>query len=186
MHLVLFFFAALLFLNRPKLADHPPITVDIQYPKTTEHARVRGLGRVARPKPDVSLNDIGLKADFRARDPAADESMPGLPGGWDLDNPDPSVARFNQYVYEVVQRQLDFESRWLQERPRGTVKMRIWFDEKGNYLMTQSKFDAIDARFQKIVERALKNAFETPVPRTFVYSKKSFYIDREVYVRGTI
>src|SRR5689334_272024 len=107
MHILLFFLAAFLFLKAP-MPHVEPITVEVQYPKTESHPRVRGLGHpVVQTQPKVSLDDLGLRPDARPDEQAKSDPVPGEAGGWDLDNSDPKIARFNQYIYTVIQRQLD-------------------------------------------------------------------------------
>jgi hypothetical protein len=98
-------------------------------------------------------------------------------------NPDPRIARFNQYVYNKVQGWLDRDRDLNHDQIYGTVKVRIWFDADGNYLEAETVYDAIDPNFQKIVERALRKAFNMPIPHPYLYLNKKFSIERMVVIR---
>lgn len=141
----------------------------------------------------VSLSDLGMRLDTSERPSQESSNLPTQTenntydtpdlGGWDLMNPDPRVARFNQYVYNVVQGWLDRDSSQNTQVLTGTVKIRVWFDGDGNYLENETNYDAIDPQFQKIVERALKKSFSRPIPHPFLYTHKKFSIDRMVVLR---
>lgn len=152
--------------------------------------RARSASRASRPP--VTLDDLGMTFDPVAiarqaqsetapadavdnRDPQGD--------GWDLLNPDPKVARFNQYLYNVVQRELDRESQLGLRQFLGTVKIKLWFDTEGNYLAERTDFKAIDSEFRELVARSLKRAFARPIPKQYVYLDHTFSVQREVYVR---
>jgi hypothetical protein len=137
----------------------------------------------------VSLSDLGMRLDTRtsASDSSPtdtrNESEVASDDDWDVLNPDPRVARFNQYVYNVVQGWLDRDA-YMNTKPlTGTVKIRVWFDENGNYLEKETIYEAIDPDFQAIVARALRKAFSVPIPRPYLISKKKFFIIRTVVIR---
>jgi hypothetical protein len=194
---------ALLFfwVGRPPLMVDPPIEVDYQTakeskmnPETQRHGKADGTGRGAwAPRSKVTLSDLGMRFDptrpERVRDESSEDMRRGAEtfdptAGWDLMNPDPRIMRFNLYVYNTVQRQLDRESMQNQIRLTGTVKVKIWFDAEGNYLSAETQYQAIDPDFQKIVERSLRLAFMNPIPTPYMYKKEKFFIEREVYVRN--
>jgi len=61
--------------------------------------------------------------------------------------------------------------------------VRIWFDENGNYLETETVYDAADPNFQMIVARALRKSFAVPIPKPFLYIHRKFSIERMVVIR---
>jgi hypothetical protein len=137
----------------------------------------------------VSLSDLGMRLNT---DPVQEATNPQEmrpstettdDDGWDIMNPDPRVARFNQYIYNTVQGWLDRDA-YLNSKPLyGTVKLKIWFTKNGEYLENETIFDAIDEDFREIVKRALRKSFTNPIPHPFLYQKEKFFIIRQVVVR---
>lgn len=184
--------------GRPPVLVDPPITVEVkesnsqQRSESARHGKASGRGdRAFETPPRVSLADLGMSMNDLTRPREVEDSgevRSGAEtfdptGGWDLMNPDPKIMRFNLYVYNTVQRQLDLESMRNQIRLTGTVKVKIWFDADGNYLAAETVYQAIDPDFQAIVDRALRAAFAQPVPRPYLYKREKFFIEREVFVR---
>ena len=137
----------------------------------------------------VSLSDLGMRFSTdplpEPAETAQSTPSPDVPNndGWDVMNPDPKIARFNQYIYNTVQGWLDRDAYMNTEKMYGTVKVKIWFDENGNYLENETVYDAIDPNFKRIVQRALSKSFAVPIPRPFLYVHKKFSIERMVVVR---
>lgn len=185
--------ASLLYLFRGSpIPLDPPISVQINEPspqdatgrsrKRVTQNQVHPTSKTAR---QVTLDDLGVKMTYSAREFPEETSVKqdADDGGWDLMNPDPKVAGFNQYIFSTIQRRLDYESMNNRRMLTGTVKVRLWFDPDGNFLFDETEYQAIDPDFQRIVARALFAAFQSPVPRPYLYSKEKFYVDREVFFR---
>jgi hypothetical protein len=196
-HGLLLAFVYWFFLNRdPRPQDQDLIAVEYPSPKrVSPHSDAsrgsRSDSTAASTSHRVRLEDLGVR--FSPLAPAPETHEPqghadsavaqDFTGGWDLLNPDPKRARFNRYIYQTVQRWLDHESMMNRLQLTGTVKVRIWFDGEGNYLASQTQYRAVDSDFQRIVDRALQLAFQEPVPKAFLFTDQTFFIDREVYVR---
>ncbi len=134
----------------------------------------------------VSLKDLGLRINHDVKpDEAAPDQAQEVPDedSWDVMNPDPKVAQFNQYIYRTVQGWLDRDSSVDMDPIYGTVKVRIWFDENGNWLENETVYQAVDPNFQRIVARALRKSFAAPVPKPYLYLHHKFFIERMVRIR---
>lgn len=135
----------------------------------------------------VSLADLGMRLNTQSGpsdyEPTHENSVPDGNDTSDILNPDPRVARFNQYVYNKVQGWLDRDAYMNPRTLTGTVKLKIWFDGDGNYLEEETLFEAIDPEFKEIVARALRKAFSTPIPRPYLYIREKFFIERMVRIR---
>jgi hypothetical protein len=192
--LALFYF---LWTHRPEVSPKSdPIVVEYsgqkEHAPTARHLNPGSPTRRAAPRGrrSVTLSDLGMRFDpleapsepAPGSDAAVDNKDP-QGDGWDLLNPDPKIARFNQYVYNVVQTELDRESGPMAQRLLGTVKVTLWFDQDGNYLDDRTKYAAIDSSFREIVRRSLKRAFARPIPKPFLYLARVFSIQREVFIR---
>lgn len=186
--------------HRPELLREEPIQVEFADPRsglkerraTERHLTPGAPSRRAAPRGRraVTLSDLGMRFDPLAVPseplPGSDEAVDNKDpqgDGWDLLNPDPKIARFNQYIYNVVQTELDREGGPMAHQLLGTVKVTLWFDADGNYLEDQTKYAAIDETFREIVARSLRRAFARPVPRPYLYLDRKFSIQREVFIR---
>jgi hypothetical protein len=157
--------------------------------RKTERSMSRGASA------GISLGDLGMHmAPLESHvEPEYDSNVPSqtdgqsrdfVPDGdWDLLNPDPRLARFNQYIYKTVQGWLDRDAYLNTERIYGTVKVKIWFSPEGEYLENETLFEFQDENFKAIVARALRKSFNRPVPRAFLSKKEKFYIERSVVIR---
>jgi hypothetical protein len=157
----------------------------------SEKARVHPTETAPKRSHEVSLSDLGMRLNtdpVPEQNNTPEESRPSADAanddeGWDVMNPDPRVARFNQYIYNTVQGWLDRDA-YLNSKPLyGTVKLKIWFTKDGEYLEDETIFDAIDEDFREIVKRALRKSFANPIPHPFLYQKEKFSIVRQVVVR---
>ena len=161
------------------------VKVKIKNEKELSHTSVNHHGH------SVSLSDLGMRLDTSSK-PESDrqgarspfESAPESGSDdWDVLNPDPRVARFNQYIYNTVQGWLDRDSYLNQQKLYGTVKIKIWFTKDGEYLENETNFEAIDSDFEQIVRRALRKSFMNPIPRPFLFQHDKFFIVRTVVLR---
>ncbi|MBS1959061.1 MAG: hypothetical protein JST80_06275 [Bdellovibrionales bacterium] len=151
------------------------------------------LARSARKAEGVTLSDLGMQFNpleyVAPNSRSSPESFYTGPStvnddsGWDLLNPDPRIARFNQYLYNTVQGWLDRESYLITGTLTGTVKIKMWFDAEGNYLENETVYDAIDPDFKRIVQISLHNSFLRPIPKPYLFTNKKFSIQRQVVLR---
>ena len=142
----------------------------------------------------ITLGSLAMRMDYRTPTASAQDFYQPMPEShigqaepaddWDTMNPDPRVARFNQYIYNTVQGWLDRDAPSNHQMLTGIVKLRIWFSADGEYLEKETVFDAVDPNFQAIVERALRKSFMNPIPKIYLTQKKKFFIDRTVVLRN--
>lgn len=168
--------------------------VDHQKPKKDKIPLVKkGTSQTSKSKTDrmaiPSLSSLAMR--MTPQTPLQEEEQPRGDKGdsetqdaWDMLNPDPRQARFNQYLYYTVQGWLDRDAYLNTQKIYGTVKLKIWFTEKGEWLEDETEFDAIDDNFKGIVRRALRKSFERPIPLAYITQKHKFFIVRTVVVRG--
>ena len=190
----------LLTLQPQERPDSSPIQIDSITPKKSQERVAKRSKSVPVSQPQthaktsdsshVSLSDLGMRFSYEPSVPqnaakSAAETPADIPddNGWDIMNPDPRVARFNQYIYNTVQGWLDRDAPQNPAHMTGSVKVRIWFDADGNYLENETVYDAIDPDFQKVVARALHKSFINPIPHPFLYIHKKFSIERVVVLR---
>ncbi len=187
---------ALLINQNIEVGDHGSTTIQVDTVSPAKHKYSKNENSRAashaqpstRSQNRISLSDLGLKLNHTPLPPVNEESESSPPaasddGGWDTLNPDPRIARFNQYVYNTVQGWLDRDAYLNHQRLTGTVKVKIWFDKDGNFLEDETVYEAIDPDFKKIVERALKKSFANPIPHPFLYRHEKFSIERIVVIR---
>jgi hypothetical protein len=141
----------------------------------------------------VSLADLGMRLD---RNPApvasssenSERAMPDAEDtpdeGWDVLNPDPKLARFNQYIYNTVQGWLDRDAYMNHQQLYGQVRVKLWFSADGEWLENETVYDAVDEDFIKIVQRALRKSFTNPIPRPYLFKHEKFSIQRTVVIRS--
>lgn len=195
-HLAFALVLTLIILNQPSQSDRG--TEQIQFDtvkKQASHGGKLRKGAAANVKQKdipshISLADLGMRLDHSISQSAGSESSEPAAEAleddhWDLNNPDPRIARFNQYIYNTVQGWLDRDAYLNHAMLQGTVKVRIWFDGEGNYLENETEYEAIDPDFQRIVARALKKSFANPVPRPFLFMNRKFSIQRVVVIRNS-
>jgi hypothetical protein len=140
----------------------------------------------------ISLSDLGMRlntAPMPQQKEGEENSPPptendGEDSSWDMLNPDPRIARFNQYVYNTVQGWLDRDAYLNRQALYGTVKVKIWFSADGEYLENETEYEAIDEDFKKIVARALHKSFMNPIPHPYMYKHEKFSIVRTVVIRN--
>jgi hypothetical protein len=200
-HGLLFLLLLWIILLRPEegAQNSSPIQIDTITEKKTQRKIVQQLKKhedshssTSKNTPhSVSLADLGMRLNT---DPVPETQTSEQPqelrpsqaaddDGWDVMNPDPRVARFNQYIYNTVQGWLDRDAYMNMQPLYGTVKLKIWFTKDGEYLEDETIFDAIDSDFREIVKRALRKSFAVPIPRPYIFQKEKFFIIRTVVVR---
>ena len=199
LHALIFGLIYYLFLMNPDEGNPKSAPIEVQtisdkvQKKIVHHSAKNPVNHSATPSKhahEVSLSDLGMRlnTDPVPEQSSAEENRPSQEAandddGWDVMNPDPRVARFNQYIYNTVQGWLDRDAYLNQKQLYGTVKLKIWFTKDGEYLEDETIFDAIDEDFREIVKRALRKSFMNPIPRPFLYKKEKFFIVRTVVVR---
>lgn len=185
------------YFSEPSAPNDEPIQVETvkesRSPKrSNQHlsrSSVNGHARQAPHSHSVSLSDLGMRLDERSyqHESNPDEATPASEtegdGGWDMLNPDPRVARFNQYVYNTVQGWLDRDAYQNNQSIYGSVKVKLWFSATGEWLEDESVYDAADPEFRRIVIRALRKSFANPIPRPFLFKHEKFFIERMVVIR---
>lgn len=159
------------------------------------HAQTRESRTASKAVPDgITLGSLAMRMDY-SRQAAKEQDFyqpmpenqfaePEPSDDWDVMNPDPRLARFNLYIYNTVQGWLDRDAHLNRTPLTGTVRVKIWFSAEGEYLESETVFDAVDPNFQAVVERALRKSFTNPIPKMYLTQKKKFFIERTVVLRN--
>ncbi len=171
-----------------------PAQSSVRKEKQTTRSQSAAPSSRSKAVPDgITLDSLAMRMDYTTPTAKPSDFYQAAPEShfgqaepaddWDVLNPDPKLARFNQYIYNTVQGWLDRDRYQNRQELSGTVRVRIWFTGDGEFLENETEYEAIDPEFQKIVERALRKSFANPIPRPFLFTNKKFSIERTVVLR---
>ena len=179
------------------LVDDHPRTL----PRPLSRPSLPRMSRAHRSDPGashpISLNDLGVSIERELQSmpqsndsndsyehPVTDPHSPTFADGdWDLLNPNPVLARFNQYLYYTVQGWLDRYSALNPMPIFGSVRVKLCFSGTGEYLEDETVIEADDPNFRNLVVRSLRKALEHPIPKVYLPEHRKFYVERSVVIR---
>ena len=201
-HVVLLLLALLIVIKSNQLAEenskNETYQIDSILDRKREKKQVaplvkKGMSHNQKSKSEtmssIPLSSLGMRLNpptpLEKPEPQGDQGDSEKEDDWDVLNPDPRLARFNQYIFYTVQGWLDRDAYLNNQNLYGTVKVKIWFTEKGEYLEDETVYDAADPQFRLIVARALRKSFMNPIPAVYLTKKTKFSIERTVVVRKT-
>ena|GEM_PF-3193446 len=182
------------------IGDHPH-TLPRPLPRRVSRAHRLDLDSRHASRP-ISVNDLGVsiarelqsasvpesdhspESDDSDSHPVSDpHSQTFADGDWDLLNPNPVLARFNQYLYYTVQGWLDRYSALNPMPIFGSVRVKLCFSGTGEYLEDKTVIEADDPNFRNLVVRSLRKALERPIPKAYLPEHHQFYVERSVVIR---